>query len=391
MSNKILVISNYFPPEKGAASNRIFNMVNSIQKLDGATVDVLCPIPNYPEGKIFEGYRGKLFLKEIISDINVFRIWTYASNSKNALLRLISMVSFGLGIWLLLPKFLFSKYDKVVIQSPPIISAYFASVLFKLLGVKIYLNISDLWPLSALELGVIKRGKFYTILEWIERKMYSNADYFICQSQEIISHIDKFNDTPKLLYRNLTKEEVEISGEEQSKSEKIKLFYAGLIGVAQGILDICKNIDFAKHNIEFHVYGMGNEAEALEEFLKENPNRGIYFHGSLSRDMLVKEFYKYDLSLIPLKNRIYGAVPSKLYEMINYNIPVIFMGGGEGASIVESNKIGITIEPNDFLNLNKALKNITVQQITSYRENIENNKGLFSYNMQEEKLLMFIN
>ena len=391
--NKILIISNYFPPEKGAASNRIFNMANSINSTVNSDVSVLCPLPNYPEGKIFSGYRSKLYKTENIEGINVNRIWTYSSNSKNAILRLISMISFGIGIWLLLPKFIFKKYDKVIIQSPPLVSSYMAIVLFKLIGVKIYLNISDLWPLSAYELGVIGKGKFYSILEWIEKRMYSKADYIVGQSNEIINHVNNFTNVPKLLYRNLPKinnekfKNLEIS----NPNRKIKILYAGLIGVAQGIIDICENVNFIDNGFEFHIYGMGNEVNELKEYLISNPNKDIFFHGSLERSKLIQEFDKYDISLIPLKQRIHGAVPSKLFEMISFNIPILFMGGGEGADIVSKYKIGNIVSPNDFEKLNDILKRLDLYKLKEHQNNLVTCRNIFSYKLQEQKLLELFN
>ena len=53
----ILIITNYFPPETGAASNRIFHLAKGLQK-HKYKVSVLTPLPNYPKGKVFEGFRG---------------------------------------------------------------------------------------------------------------------------------------------------------------------------------------------------------------------------------------------------------------------------------------------------------------------------------------------
>ena len=62
---KIIIVSNYYPPEIGAASNRIYNLSNSLSK-HYDSVNVIAPLPNYPTGKIFKNYIGKIFKKEII-------------------------------------------------------------------------------------------------------------------------------------------------------------------------------------------------------------------------------------------------------------------------------------------------------------------------------------
>lgn len=87
MENKktILVISNYFPPEKGAASNRMFSMVDGFSK-QNYKVTVVCPFPNYPQGKIFNGFKGKLYQKEKTAFGEIYRLWIWPSNSSNKLL-----------------------------------------------------------------------------------------------------------------------------------------------------------------------------------------------------------------------------------------------------------------------------------------------------------------
>ncbi|HEX9828289.1 MAG TPA: glycosyltransferase WbuB, partial [Flavobacteriaceae bacterium] len=54
----ILIITSYFPPEIGAASHRIFQLAEGLQKHD-FKVEIITPLPNYPTGKVFEGYKGK--------------------------------------------------------------------------------------------------------------------------------------------------------------------------------------------------------------------------------------------------------------------------------------------------------------------------------------------
>ena len=70
MANKVLIVSFYYTPEIGAAASRIANMAEGLQR-QGLSVDVLTCLPNYPRGRIFEGYRGCYSKKETINDINI--------------------------------------------------------------------------------------------------------------------------------------------------------------------------------------------------------------------------------------------------------------------------------------------------------------------------------
>ena len=95
----ILIITNYFPPETGAASNRIFHLAEGLQK-HNFKVSVITPLPNYPRGKVFEDYKGRFKVSSLENNISVYRLWIYASNSKNKLLRLFAMLSYSFSlIW----------------------------------------------------------------------------------------------------------------------------------------------------------------------------------------------------------------------------------------------------------------------------------------------------
>lgn len=117
---KLMIITSYFPPEIGGASNRIFHLTQGL-KTD-YDVTVVTPLPNYPKGKIFSEYRGKFKTKTHENSINVIRLWLYASKSKNKFLRLFAMLSYSISlVWF----FIWNKIpDKVIVQSPPLLVAF---------------------------------------------------------------------------------------------------------------------------------------------------------------------------------------------------------------------------------------------------------------------------
>ena len=294
---KVLVVSFYYYPELGAAPSRMTNLVEGLKK-EGIDVDVLSTLPNYPKGKIFDGYRNKISAKENINGINIYRYWTYASVSKNPFLRAWGMLSYSLIMWLFaFKRKLIKGYDCVIVQSPPLFVSFSATVLFKkLFGRKIILNISDLWPISAVELGAIKEGsKIHKAFSYIEKFIYRNADGILGQSNEILKHISQF-DSPKdkFLYRNLQRYEIINSNKKRNKTIQ-RIVYAGLLGVAQNILGIIENIDFKSIGAEFHLYGGGNQTSMIEEYLK-NHNNNVFYHGYVSKSEIANELAKYDAS-----------------------------------------------------------------------------------------------
>ena len=391
---KILLVSFYYYPELGAAPSRITNMAEGFRK-QGAEVDVLTCLPNYPKGKIFEGYRGRLYKKEQIKGITLYRYWTYATVSKNPILRAWGMISFALMMWLFAFKVkLIRSYDRVIIQSPPLFVSCSGILLFKCLyKKKTILNVSDLWPLSAVELGAMKPGsKMYAIFAWMERFIYKKADGIFGQSNEILKHIDGFESPDKkCLYRNLQHYQVAIDYRE--KGNTIKIVYAGLLGVAQDMLGIIRQVDFKKLGVEFHLYGGGNQAKEIEAYIAEK-DCNVFYHGYVSKDKIAEELAQYDVSIVPLAVRIKGAVPSKIFDILPMGIPVIFCGGGEGAEIVKQYQVGYVSEPGDYEGLEKNIEKLKSLSNDEYRQLsancIQASKTDFDFDIQMKKSYLFI-
>lgn len=359
MDKKITIVTSYFPPETGAASNRIFSLAKQFHK-NGYDVKVISPLPNYPTGKIYNQYRGKLFYKEKFKDINVIRLFIVASKSANKFKRLFSILSYAFSVFFYL---LFKKTShKIIIQCSPLFIGFFAVLAAKLKSKKIILNVSDLWPLAGLEMGILKKGSYYNILEKMELNIYKSSEVILGQSEEILEHVRRaINiDNKKLfLYRNYPEFEIPESNT-KSKENKTKLVYAGLIGVAQGIVEICEKVKFPK-NSEFHIYGDGPYATEIENIANINSN--IFYHGSLRREELHKALLDFDITLIPLKNRIYGSVPSKIFEYSKLGLPVLFFSDGEGADLVDNLGIGISERKIDYEALENKINLIIKKEI----------------------------
>ena len=369
MIDKIVIISNYYPPEMGAAANRIKNLALGLKE-KGKEVRIICPLPNYPKGKVYKKYRNKFSFIEYIDGIKVNRYWIFPSKSKNPIIRLLSMLSFAFSLWFSFFSLLKRKPELIIIQSPPLLVAFSALILSKFLGCKNILNVSDIWPLSALELGVIKKGYFYTFLERIENINYKLADKIIGQSEETITHISKIVNKDFLIYRNVPNYD-EYSPKLKSKGN-LKVVYAGLLGYAQGILKICKEIDFKKLEVELHIYGGGMEEEEIIE-IANNKEKNIFFHGIKTSKEIKNEIRKYDVGFVPLKNRIYGAVPSKIFELMQLGTPILFFGEGEGSDIVNKNNIGFSCNSNEMDNLREYIieyKNMNQEVFTEMSKSL---------------------
>lgn len=351
---EILIISNYYPPEKGAAANRIEQLALKLHQ-NNYRVSVVCPLGNYPKGELFPEYKGKFSVTENRDNITVKRLWIYPSVSKNIFVRIVSVLSFS---FCLLAYLLFRKTPKkVVVQSPPLLLSFLSVMVLSLKNKKIILNISDLWPLAAIELKAVKAGSFsHKVSLFMERFIYKKATVIIGQSEEIITHVKTLFPSKKaFLYRNFPDHKSDAFTLKTIENEPTKLFFAGLLGIAQGVSELCKQIDLKDLNIELHLFGDGAEKAAIESLIADGKNPKIVYHGMMDRKALHETLQTFDIALVPLKTRIYGSVPSKIFEYTALGFPVLYFGGGEGETIVEENHLGWVAAVGNFEALNEKL------------------------------------
>ena len=355
---EILIISNYYPPEKGAAANRIEQLALKLDQ-NKYIVTVICPLGNYPKGKLFPEYKGKFSVNEKVQNINVKRLWIYPSVSKNILVRVLSVISFSSCLFFYL---LFKKTPKkVVVQSPPLLLSFIAVLVLSIKNKKVILNISDLWPLAAIELKALKKESFsHKFSLFLERFIYKKSPLILGQSEEIITHVRSlFPDKECFLYRNFPDHKISEIALTTKEREPIKIFYAGLLGIAQGVFELCQKIDLNGLNIELHLFGDGAEKSQIEGLISSSKNAQIFFHGMLDRKELHARLQSYDIAIIPLKTRIYGSVPSKIFEYGAMGFPMLYFGGGEGETIVKNNKLGWVVPVENYGALNQHLQVIS--------------------------------
>lgn len=383
---EILIITNYYPPETGAASNRIFHLAEGLSQRN-FQISVLTPLPNYPTGKIFKEYRRKTKDTTTENNITIHRLWIFATVSKNKLLRLLAMLSYSCSlIW----HFAFHKIPStVIVQSPPLLVAFTCCMFLRSKKRQLILNVSDLWPLAGLELGALKQNFTYRILERIEHSNYKKADFILGQSEEILTHIKTIcPHKATFLYRNYPNFKAPKAEDfRKSESPKIKLVYAGLLGIAQGIHTLCHQLNYDL--IEFHIYGAGAEQQAIKNYIKAHPQRPIVYHGEVTRTTLHRELLKYDLGIIPLLNRIYGSVPSKIFEYATLGLPMLYFGGGEGETVVAEHQMGWIARAGDYVHLNAVLSSLDKSVLNAAKkEEIQiSAKNHFDFHLQLDKLV----
>jgi glycosyltransferase involved in cell wall biosynthesis len=353
---KILFLTQYFPPEVGAPQNRIFEFARQLKRF-GHDVSILTALPNYPKGEIFEEYRGKKAVIEEISNIKVIRTSIYATKDKSFSSRLKNYLSFTFSSVFQGAK-LIGKQDVIITESPPLFLGWSGYILSKISRAKFVFNVSDLWPESAVKLGVLNNKLFIKMSTWLEEFCYRKAAAVTGQTKGIVDNIvSRGIDRSKvhlitngvdLSLFNKQNRDINIR-KELGLENKFAVCYAGIHGIAQGLEVIIEAAERVKdkEDIQFVFVGDGPEKEKLISMKREKSLSNITFLPIYSKKDMPRLIASMDSTIIPLKklDLFKGALPSKMFECLASELPIILAVEGEAEELIKRANAGIIVEP----------------------------------------------
>lgn len=357
-ARRIIILTNTYPPDFGAAPARIRRMAKGLQQA-GYEVVVLTGMPSYPRSEIKPEYKNKWRIIEHDEQVQVRRYWISAYSGKSKWGRFRQMFSLALSIGTSIPFLLKSKPYRIIVQYPPIALPMLAVILKKITGASLTVNFSDLWPFAMVDLGVVKEDSWvYRLLEYIEKTVYKAGDSFMAQSQEVADRIREHTKAPILIYRTGadTQSFLPQPNPKPSQGKKLKIVYAGVLGMAHGILELCKKVDFKQTCSELHIYGDGLERASIAAWKDQHPNEPVYLNSPVHPAQIPEVLSQHQVMIIPQKTRIRGTVPSKIYDAMAAGLPIIFIGAGEGARLVRQHGCGYVVPTQDYQALNEAIQ-----------------------------------
>lgn len=396
---KLLILTQYFPPEIGAPQNRLFELAVRLQK-KGIDVSVLTAMPNYPQMKIHDNYKGKCYCHETLSNLDVHRAWIYVSQSKAVISRLLNYFSFVITAFFV-GLFKIKKQDVLMVESPPLFLGITAYLLAKLKGAKMVFNVSDLWPESAEKLDIITNKTLLSMATKLEEFCYRKAALVSGQTQGIVKNISGRFPNKKVYWLkngvdinfydvNKTIEENAWRKEHNYSSEDFILFYGGIIGHAQGldvILNAAKELENYE-NIKFVLLGNGPEKERLLKLKAELGLNNLQFYDAVPKSQMQKIIMDTNASIIPLKrlDLFKGAIPSKIFENLALKKPIILGVEGEAEELfIQQGRCGVSFIPEDSKDLAKQILHL-YNNPDLVKELGENGLAYVSENFNRDKI-----
>ncbi|OFI05793.1 alpha-D-kanosaminyltransferase [Clostridium acetireducens DSM 10703] len=363
---KILFLTQYCPPEVGAPQNRIFEFAKQLKSF-GHEVTILTAMPNYPKGEIFDDYKGKKIVKEELDGIKIVRTSIYATKEKTFVKRLRNYLSFTFSSVFQGAKHI-EKQDVIITESPPLFLGWSGYVLSKMKKAKFIFNISDLWPESAVKLGVLHNKMLIKMSTWLEEFCYRKAAAVTGQTKGIVDNI---------ISRGINKEKVHLitngvdteffkkqnRDEEFRKSigieDKFSICYAGIHGIAQGLEVVIDAAELLKEhtNIQIVFIGDGPEKKELINRAKDKGLTNVTFLPVQPKSNMPKIIASMDATVIPLKklDLFKGALPSKMFEALASELPIVLAVEGEAERLINEANAGITVEPENSKKIAEAI------------------------------------
>ncbi|GMR25124.1 MAG: glycosyltransferase family 4 protein [Ignavibacteria bacterium] len=355
---KILLITEYFPPEIGAGSNRAFELSKRwIEK--GASVTVITGFPDYPDGIIPDEYKNYKFLQEEYQGINVIRTYTVAAPNRGILKRVISFSSFMFSSVIQGTK-ASHKQDILMATSPPFSVGIAGYIISRLKRIPFVFEVRDLWPESIIQLGQLRNKFIIKILESIERFLYKKSIHIVPVAESTIAVLkEKGISKSKItvIKNGVNLNEVisqQKDGELRAKlglNRKTIVSYIGTLGLSHAldkVLETAKLLS-KKKELGFLIIGDGAERENLLKKSRQYDLQNVCFIKKVEKEKIASYYSVSDILLVPLKDLpiFKKVIPSKLFEIMAFEKPILISVDGEARSVVESANSGIYVNPED--------------------------------------------
>lgn len=365
----LTLLTQYYPPEIGAPQARLSELAAHFVRR-GHDVTVLTAMPNYPTGRIYSGYGG-LLQREQQAGVNVIRSFIYPTQKATFVRRMTSYLSFTLSS-ALTGSALLRRTDYLMVESPPLFLGLSGAWLSGLKHARLIFNVSDLWPESAVRLGVLHpQGISFRMSTWLEKFCYHRAWLITGQSKSILMSIaQRFPHCSTFPLSNGV--DIDLFRPDRctdaarvalSRNGRSVALYAGLHGLAQGLDQVLKAAEVLRDesNMQIAFIGDGPEKGGLLQRARDRDLKNVLFLQARPANEIPSLIAAADIVLVPLKMYLPGAVPSKLYEAMASERPVVLIAEGEAAEIVRQHQAGLVVKPDDITGLVQALRMLSSQ------------------------------
>jgi colanic acid biosynthesis glycosyl transferase WcaI len=372
---RLLILSQYYAPEIGAPQIRLAALAREMRR-SGHHVEVVTAMPHHLIGRVYDGYRGKFYLRDEVDGITVHRTWVYAATG-TGLRRLANYLSFTASC--LVGLALARPFDVIFVESPPLflsVPGWFAA---KLRGAKLVFNVADLWPDTVQALGVMDDGPLLRFAQRLEAWSYRRAHYVNAVTDGIDRTLRNDKHVPdsklRFLPNGIDVDTFVPAAPDAALRARLGLgrepvfLYAGTHGIAQSLETIVDAAALLRGEAVMLFVGSGPTKPMLVERVRRAGLENVRFVDPVPLEAMPAYFSLAYASVVPLVKSVLmrGARPSKLIPSFSCGVPVIYSGEGEGAALVEQSDAGVVVPPEDAPAMAAAMRALIADPSTRAR------------------------
>lgn len=350
---RFLLLTQYFPPEVGAAQTRLAALVQELKNL-GHEVEVVTAAPNYPEGKIYPGFGG-FYQRGDWEGTTVHRFWIFASQGRT-LFRLLNYLSFAFTACFSI--FVVQKPDWIFVNSGPLFVSIPGRLLSLRFGRPVIFNVSDLWPRSVEHLQGMGGRLFVRLAEKLEAWAYRTSTYVNAITdgvKDVLLKEKKLSPEKVLFLPNGVDTDLFCPGRapqtfrrDRGWDDRFTLIYPGNHGYAHAldsVLEAAKILQDKNVPAFFLFVGGGSEKKNLQQKAFQLKLQNVRFQDPVPPAELALWIDAADLGLIHVRNSpLAGETrPAKMFPLMSAAKGILYAGFGEGSELLKKSGGGRTV------------------------------------------------
>jgi glycosyltransferase involved in cell wall biosynthesis len=352
---RILFLTDNFAPETNAPATRTFEHAR-VWVAEGHDVTVVTGVPNFPTGRVHEGYRNRPYQVENIEGIRVVRVWTYIAANVGTLRRSLDYISFMLSS---IPAALVQERPEIIVgTSPQLLTTLAAWLVARLRRVPFVFELRDLWPESISAVGAVLDEASMRAMSAVAQFLYKRADAIVSVTESFVEVLaSRGISRDKMVVVRNGASLSDFGGETGPSDVRLKagigedrflVTYLGTIGMAHGlgsVLDAA--VMSGDEPVHFLFVGEGAEKSRLEAEASRRGLGNVTFLGNRPRVEIPGILAASDAVIVHLKDDplFDTVIPSKIFEAMAAGVPIIHAVRGESARIVSEAGAGIVVEP----------------------------------------------
>jgi colanic acid biosynthesis glycosyl transferase WcaI len=366
---RILVVTQYFVPEIGAAQTRLHTFAAGLAAR-GHDVSVVCEVPNHPQGVVHPGFGSRLVDARRLDGFSTLYVWVKVSTTKTMGTRLAFYASYaamatavGAGL---------SRPDVVFASSPPLPLGVAAALVAARHRVPWVLDVRDLWPDAAVAMGELRPGRALRAAQLLERCLYRSATAISTVTEPFRTSIaHKVGDPEKitLIPNGTTRFWLAARDLEPDRAtldlpvDRFIWTYVGHLGVAQGLEPAVDAANLLGDGYLLLIIGDGPVRRGLEARAREGLG-AVEFRSQVDPDVARRYLRSSDALLVPLAadSALQSFVPSKLFDYSAVGRPMIVTARGEAQRIAARADAALAAAPGDPAGLAQAVRRLAQEQ-----------------------------